>query len=59
MEDKINGITIKYLNFNIYSKSIGFFYHDKEILGSLFGFEFIYFCHFIFIYLFIYYNDNK
>ena len=34
----MNGITINYLDFDIYSKSIGFFYHDKERIGSLFGF---------------------
>ena len=38
MNKKINGITINYLDFDIYSKSIGFFYHDKERIGSMLGF---------------------
>lgn len=38
MEEKINGITINYLDFDIYSKALGFFYNDKERIGSLLGF---------------------
>ena len=38
IEEKLNGIQISYLDFDIYSKSLGFFYKDKEKIGSLFGF---------------------
>jgi hypothetical protein len=38
MNDNFNGISIHYLDFDIYSKTIGFFYHDKERIGSMFGF---------------------
>ena len=56
MEETINGITINYLDFDIYSKSIGFFYNDKEKIGSLFGFILTSIYIFISLLLFIYYT---
>ena len=56
MEETINGITINYLDFDIYSKSIGFFYNDKERIGSLFGFILTSIYIFITLLLFIYYT---
>ena len=38
MENKYEGIKIHFLDFDIYSKPIGFFYRDKERIGTLFGF---------------------
>ena len=38
MEEKIHGITINYLDFDIYSKALGFFYNNKERIGSVLGF---------------------
>ena len=38
MENKFEGIKIHFLDFDIYSKPIGFFYRDKERIGTVFGF---------------------
>lgn len=38
MENKYEGIRIHFLDFDIYSKPIGFFYRDKERIGTVFGF---------------------
>jgi hypothetical protein len=38
MNEKVNSLHLNYLDFDIYSKRIGLFYHNKEIIGSLFGF---------------------
>jgi len=38
MENKYEGIKIHFLDFDIYSKPIGFFYQDKERIGTVFGF---------------------
>ena len=38
MDNKYEGIRIHFLDFDIYSKPIGFFYHDKERIGTVFGF---------------------
>ena len=38
MDERFNGISINYLDFDIYSKTLGFFYRDKERIGSVFGF---------------------
>ena len=38
MENKYEGIRIHFLDFDIYSKPIGFFYRDKERMGTVFGF---------------------
>ena len=39
MENKYDGIRIHFLDFDIYSKPIGFFYRDKERIGTVFGFS--------------------
>ena len=56
MDDKLRGIRIHYLDFDIYSKSIGFFYHDKERVGSVFGFVLTLIYIIISLCLFIYYT---
>ena len=38
MENKFEGIKIHFLDFDIYSKPICFFYRDKERIGTVFGF---------------------
>ena len=47
---------INYLDFDIFSKSIGFFYHDKEKIGSLIGFIFTIIYAIVTIFLFIFYT---
>ena len=47
---------INYLDFDLYSKPIGFFYHDKEKIGSTIGFIFTIFYIIISIFLFIFYT---
>jgi len=38
MNEKANNFNLSFLDFDIYSKKIGLFYHNKEKIGSLFGF---------------------
>ena len=47
--------SIHYLDFDIFSKSIGFFYHDKDKMGSIIGFIFTIIYVIISISLFLYY----
>ena len=47
---------IHYLDFDIFSKSIGFFYHDKEKIGSIIGFVFTIIYVIISFFLFIFYS---
>ena len=56
MEEKYNGIRINYLDFDIYSKTIGFFYNDKEKLGTIFGFVLTIIYILISLFLFIFYT---
>ena len=46
---------INYLDFDLFSKSIGFFYHDKEKIGSLMGFIFTILYEVATIFIFIFY----
>ena len=61
MEEKYNGIRMNYLDFDIYSKTIGFFYNDKEKLGTIFGFILTIIYILISLFLFIFYtiSTNK
>ena len=56
MDENFKGISIDYLDFDIYSKSIGFFYNDKERIGSLFGFVLTVIYMILTLCLFIYYT---
>ena len=47
---------INYLDFDIFSKPIGFFYHDKEKIGSIIGFIFTIIYTIVTIFLFIFYT---
>ena len=47
--------SLHYLDFDIFSKSIGFFYHDKDKMGSIIGFIFTIIYVIISISLFLYY----
>ena len=47
---------INYLDFDIFSKPIGFFYHDKEKIGSIIGFIFTILYIILSIFLFIFYT---
>ena len=55
-DERFNSIQINYLDFDIYSKSIGFFFHDKERIGSLFGFTLTIIYILITLCLFIFYT---
>ena len=56
MEEKYKGIRMNYLDFDIYSKTIGFFYNDKEKLGTIFGFVLTIIYILISLFLFIFYT---
>ena len=47
---------VHYLDFDIFSKSIGFFYHDKEKIGSIIGFVFTIIYIIISMILFLFYT---
>ena len=48
--------SISYLDFDIFSRSIGFFYHDKDKIGSIIGFIFTIIYIIISISLFLFYT---
>lgn len=56
MNEKVNKLNLNYLDFDIYSKKISLFYHNKEKIGSLFGFilTVIYIC--VSLSLFVFYT---
>ena len=54
MDENFDDININYLDFDIYSKTIGFFYQDKERIGSIFGFVLTIIYVFISLFLFIF-----
>ena len=56
--EKYGGISIHYLDFDIYSKSIGLFYNDKERMGTIFGFTLTVIYLFASLSIFIYYTIN-
>ena len=56
MEERFNGISIHYLDFDIFAKTIGFFYQDKERIGSVFGFILTIIYVFISIFLFTFFT---
>ena len=56
MENKYEGIRIHFLDFDIYSKPIGFFYRDKERIGTVFGFILTILYLIIYLSLFVFYT---